>query len=200
MKVLSVLALGDWQIDPTTRRLARGDETVRLSPKAMQVLLALGAAKGTVMSRTQLLDEVWPSVTVGEEVLTHAIAELRKALGDSTRNSEFVETVPKAGYRLLKPLTEEAIADPQAAEAREPDSPPEPAAPAELALGHEHKQVTVLDCALADALLLARTAGVEFMAETLERLHDLAREVIARHDGTVTEWTGDGFVALFGAP
>lgn len=194
-----MLALGDWQIDPTTRRLARSGETVRLSPKAMQVLLALGAAAGTVRSRAQLLDEVWPSVTVGEEVLTHAIAELRKALGDSTRNSSFVETVPKAGYRLLKPLTEQPTEDPLPVKVEEPALPPADE-PAGLALGHEHKQVTVLDCALTDALRLAQTAGEEFMAETLEHLHDMARDIVGRHDGTVTEWTGDGFVALFGAP
>ncbi len=54
-----------------------------------------------MLSRRQLLDAVWPDVTVGEEVLTHAIAELRKALGDSKRQPRYIETVHKSGYRLL---------------------------------------------------------------------------------------------------
>lgn len=93
--------LGEWTVDPTTRRLRRGSDAARLSPKAMGVLIALHDAQGQVLSRRTLLDAVWPDVTVGEEVLTHAVAELRKALGDSTRQPHYIETVPKRGYRLI---------------------------------------------------------------------------------------------------
>ena len=93
--------LGEWIIDPATRRISRGSEVARLSPKAMAVLTALRDARGRVLSRAELLDEVWPGVTVGEEVLTHAIAEIRKAFGDSARCPRYVETVHKSGYRLL---------------------------------------------------------------------------------------------------
>lgn len=95
-----MFALGDRLVDPATRRISRGSQVARLSPKAMGVLLALRAAGGKVLSRADLLDEVWPDVTVGEEVLTHAIAEIRRALGDSARTPHFVETVHKSGYRL----------------------------------------------------------------------------------------------------
>lgn len=47
------------------------------------------------------MDAVWPDVTVGEEVLTQAVAELRRALGDESRSSRLIETVHKSGYRLL---------------------------------------------------------------------------------------------------
>ncbi len=93
--------LGEWRIDPATRRISRGSEVVRLSPKAMDVLTLLHDANGDVVSRGTLLDEVWRDVTVGEEVLTHAIAELRRALGDNTRDPQFIETVHKSGYRIL---------------------------------------------------------------------------------------------------
>ncbi len=96
-----VFHLGEWVINPAIRRVNRGSEVVRLSPKAMGVLSALHAARGGVVTRAELLDEVWPNVTVGEEVLTHAIAEIRKALGDSSRDPRYLETVHKSGYRLL---------------------------------------------------------------------------------------------------
>ena len=106
-----MFSLGDWLVDPATRRVSRGAEVVRLSPKAMQVLGSLRDAGGRVRSRQALLDEVWRDVTVGEEVLTHAIAEIRKAFGDSARNPRFVETVHKSGYRLrLAPSAPEATA------------------------------------------------------------------------------------------
>ena len=96
-----MLRLGDWLVDPATRRLSRGSEVTRLSPKAMGVLAALHAARGAVLSRVELLDEVWPDVTVGEEVLTQAIAEIRRALGDNPQGPRYIETVPKSGYRLV---------------------------------------------------------------------------------------------------
>lgn len=93
--------LGEWLVDPATRRMSRGSEVVRLSPKAMDVLKLLHDAKGSVVSRGELLNGVWPDVTVGEEVLTHAIAELRKAFGETPRRPRYIGTVHKSGYRLL---------------------------------------------------------------------------------------------------
>lgn len=95
--------IGDALIDPATRQVGRGHRRRRLSPKAMQVLLALVAARGRVLSRAALLDAAWPEVTVGEEVLTHAIAEIRKTLRDDSRRPRHIETVHKSGYRLLSP-------------------------------------------------------------------------------------------------
>lgn len=91
----------DWQFDPATRRVTRGNTGHRLPPKASHVLEMLVAAQGGVVARAELLDQVWAGVTVGEEVLTHAIAELRRALGDDARKPRHIETVHKAGYRLV---------------------------------------------------------------------------------------------------
>lgn len=96
--------LGDILVNPVARELTGSDGPRRLSPKAMQVLTALAVAAGEVVSREDLLDRVWPEVTVGEEVLTQAIAELRRAFGDRTRPARCIETVHKTGYRLLMPV------------------------------------------------------------------------------------------------
>ena len=94
-------SLGSWRIDPETRRVTDGRRTRRLTPKAMDVLLMLVEAKGAVVTRDSLLDSVWPDVTVGDENLTHAIAELRRALGSKASGSRFIETIYKRGYRLV---------------------------------------------------------------------------------------------------
>ena len=205
MKVLSVFALGEWLVDPETRSVSRGSEVVRISPKAMGVLDALGSAKGKVLSRARLLELVWPDVTVGEEVLTHAIAELRKALGDNTRQPRYIATVPKSGYRLIAPLeppqpaeTMPALNDVADTGSTTTDSSaaPEPG----FLLGRERKQVTILDCGLTDTNSLTRTADDDAITETVLLLHKVARDVIERYEGAISEWQGDGFVALFGAP
>lgn len=64
-------------------------------------MLSLVREPGRVWSRDALLDAVWPEQSVGEEVLTQAITELRRALGDDFRQPRFIETVHKTGYRLL---------------------------------------------------------------------------------------------------
>jgi DNA-binding winged helix-turn-helix (wHTH) protein/tetratricopeptide (TPR) repeat protein len=98
---VKVFYLGPWRVDSMAREI-RGDGGLRrLSPKAMQVLALLAARPGVVISRDDFLDQVWPDVTVSEEVLTQAVTELRRKLGDDPRAPRYIETVPKAGYRLI---------------------------------------------------------------------------------------------------
>ena len=96
-----MLDIDDLAFDPGTRRLCGRSGETRLSPKAAGVLEALIETPGRVWSRDALLERVWPNVTVGEEVLTHAIAELRRSAGDDFRAPRLIETVHKNGYRLL---------------------------------------------------------------------------------------------------
>ena len=99
------LQIGEWFVDRSADELRRGEETARIEPKAMEVLLALAARAGEVVSREALLQSVWPGVVVGDEALTQAIIKLRKALGDHPRAPTYIETIPKRGYRLIVPVT-----------------------------------------------------------------------------------------------
>ncbi len=93
--------LGSFDIDLSARTVRSGRTEVRLSPKSTAVLKILIDARGAVVMRQDLLDLVWPGVTVGEEVLTQAISELRRCFGDNRREPMFIQTVQKSGYRLL---------------------------------------------------------------------------------------------------
>jgi len=77
---------------------------MRLSPRAMRVLILLARHWGTVVSRAQILDDVWPGRVVVDESVTQIISELRKAFADDRKSPRYIETIPKAGYRLISPM------------------------------------------------------------------------------------------------
>jgi TolB-like protein/DNA-binding winged helix-turn-helix (wHTH) protein len=93
--------LGDWLVRPRCDSIERGDTVVHVTPKAMAVLEHLALAAGDVVSREELFNSVWPGSAVTDDALTQCIVELRKALGDSAREPQFIETIPKVGFRLL---------------------------------------------------------------------------------------------------
>lgn len=99
---MTTFIIGEARIDPADRSVLLHDETRRISPKALAVLTVLAEANGDVVSRSKLIEQVWPDVCIGEEVLTQAIAELRRALSDAPRAPHYIGTVPKTGYRLLQ--------------------------------------------------------------------------------------------------
>ena len=70
----------------------------------MAVLVELALRAGEVVRRDELLDAVWGDAFVSEEVLTHGIWEIRRALGDDARNPSFLKTVPRRGYQLIAPV------------------------------------------------------------------------------------------------
>jgi TolB-like protein/DNA-binding winged helix-turn-helix (wHTH) protein len=96
--------IGDWSVEPTLDALQRGAETVRLEPKAMELLLVLASRPAQVVSREELLATVWPGVVVGDEALSQVVTKLRKALGDDARVPTYIETISKRGYRLIAPV------------------------------------------------------------------------------------------------
>lgn len=104
MEPQSRLRIGDWSADRTLNELRRGAERVRIEPKAMELLMALAAHAGEVVSREALLDEVWPGVVVGDEALTQGVIKLRRALGDDPKKPAYIETISKRGYRLIAPV------------------------------------------------------------------------------------------------
>jgi len=93
--------INEWRVAPSEGVLARGNETVRLEPKAMQVLVYLASKAGQVISRDELERNVWSNELVGYGAVTNTVIKLRKALQDDTRNPRFINTIPKRGYQLV---------------------------------------------------------------------------------------------------
>ena len=94
--------LGHWTVTPNQNRIEGDAGAVHLEPKVMEVLCVLARHKGEVVSRNDLIEEVWKTTHVTDEVLSRAISVLRRQLGDDPKEPEFIATVPKSGYRLIK--------------------------------------------------------------------------------------------------
>src|SRR3954468_17736781 len=93
--------VADWRVRPALGQLERGDLVVEVEARSMQVLVCLARHAPNVVSKQRLMREVWGDAFVSEEVLSHAIWELRKAFGDEARNPRYIQTIAKKGYRLL---------------------------------------------------------------------------------------------------
>src|SRR5262249_17064804 len=95
---------GPYVLDVRGGILLKGDATVRLTPRAFQILLVLMRHASEVVDKDQLMKEVWPDIFVEEGNLSRNIYELRKALGDDIAEPRYIETIPKRGYRFIAPL------------------------------------------------------------------------------------------------
>ena len=93
--------VGDWLVESDEGRLSRGDESARVEPKAMEVLVYLAGRRGEVVTREELEREVWRGAMVGYDAVTSTVIKLRKALGDSARQPTVIRTIPKRGYQLI---------------------------------------------------------------------------------------------------
>jgi len=89
-----------WRVDEAGHRLVREGEERRLEPRAMQVLLVLARDPGAVVTRRDLIIDVWGDSFVSDDALSAAIIRLRRAFGDPARAPRVIETVAKSGYRL----------------------------------------------------------------------------------------------------
>jgi DNA-binding winged helix-turn-helix (wHTH) protein len=96
--------IGPWRVDTHKSVIEQSDHRVRVEPKAMRVLVYLAERHGEDVARADILRGVWDGTPVQAEVLTNAIWELRKALGDDPREPEFIQTVSRKGYRLIAPV------------------------------------------------------------------------------------------------
>ena len=96
-----VFQFGEFTLDARERRLSRGNQALHLTPKTLDVLLALVREPERLLTKDELLTRVWPNAYVAEGILTVHISALRKALGDEGRPATYIETVPRAGYRFV---------------------------------------------------------------------------------------------------
>ena len=98
-------------LDTANHLLWRDGERVPIAPKGFDVLAYLVEHAGQVVTQNEILEALWPETHVNPEVLRKYILEIRKALSDRPDNPEFIETVPKRGYRFVAPVMDESVAE-----------------------------------------------------------------------------------------
>jgi adenylate cyclase len=101
----SLLRIADLRVDPALDEIRKDGHTIKLEPKAMQLLICLAEHAGEVLSVEQLLDRVWKDVVVSPDSVYAAVAALRRTLGDDPKNPQYIANVVRRGYRLIAPVS-----------------------------------------------------------------------------------------------
>ena len=101
------LRVGTWLVQPSLNTISQNGTRRQLEPKVMEVLLCLARHPGETLPKEQLIRSVWPDTFVSDDVLVRSISEIRRAFDDDARESKFIQTIPKRGYRLIAGVTPE---------------------------------------------------------------------------------------------
>ena len=102
---------GPFRFDVANGFLYRDGVALPLPPRALSVLAVLSAHPGQVVTKQALLDQVWRDTHVTDTSLAEAVSLLRQALGDDPQRGDFIQTVPRRGYRFVAPLESPATAN-----------------------------------------------------------------------------------------
>lgn len=157
-------AFGDFILERSQQRVLRGDGTeLSLTPRLFSALLLFVERAGQLVEKDALFLALWPGLVVEENNLSQVVSGLRRALGDDTQGSRYIQTVPRRGFRFIAPVTmlpenfpiEDAVeADPQQQPAAVL-SPPEDV---------DANRVAAADRVAATGLVTRRATGLALVA------------------------------------
>jgi Tol biopolymer transport system component/DNA-binding winged helix-turn-helix (wHTH) protein len=184
-----VYEFGNARLDPTRMTLIVAGRPVALEPKSFDVLMFLVEHRDRLIGKDELLETVWIDTFVTPNVLTRAVAQLRKALGDDVREPRYIETVAKRGYRFIAPVVTlppgradgHATKPPPAWTASSPPTPP-------AAVKRSWRRATSLR-ALAVVALGAAVGAVAYRMAPRSRVEGIVPPVLER----VTTDSGNDF-------
>ena len=109
------LEFGSFVLDLDTRQLTRGGDDLGLTPKALQLLAMLVAERPKVVSKSALMEHLWARTFVAEANLSNLVAEIRAAVGDSSRSPRWIRTAHGVGYAFCGDAVETVRPQPAAA-------------------------------------------------------------------------------------
>jgi DNA-binding winged helix-turn-helix (wHTH) protein len=104
MTTPAVYRFGPFRLDQAACRLVRDEVPVEVSPRLVDLLRLLVSRPGDLLTKEELMEALWPGVFVTENALTHAVSDLRQALGDHPSNPVYIQTVARRGYRFVAPV------------------------------------------------------------------------------------------------
>ena len=107
MKPTAHIRFGPFSLDEANECLWRGSDAIPLRPKAYAMLKYLMDRAGTLVTKEELLQGVWPDTFVSEAVLKDCIRQLREVFDDDAKSPQFIETVHRRGYRFIAAIAEE---------------------------------------------------------------------------------------------
>ena len=195
-----------FRLDTTNHLLWRDEERVPITPKAFDVLAYLVENSDRVVTQDKILEALWPETYVNPEILRKYILEIRKTLGDRPDKPEFIETLPKRGYRFVAPVIDELAAEPPESHTLEkapalhaPEEKIEPGTVSFTQGTFSKRMVRMLAIATLLALVMATAVGGYFRSATdktnVQSLHNTSIAVLPFADmspGKDQEYFSDG--------
>jgi DNA-binding winged helix-turn-helix (wHTH) protein len=94
----------EFELDTQLYELRRADERIPLEPQVYDVLSYLVRHAERVVSKAELLEQLWSDRRVSDSALSHCVMLARKALGDDGDNQRYIKTTPRRGYRFVATL------------------------------------------------------------------------------------------------
>lgn len=95
---------GPFRLDPEQRVLSEEGQSIPVAPKVFDTLLLLIESNGRILEKGEMMNALWADISVEEANLTQNIFTLRKLLGKGQGNEQYIETIPKRGYRFVAPV------------------------------------------------------------------------------------------------
>jgi DNA-binding winged helix-turn-helix (wHTH) protein/tetratricopeptide (TPR) repeat protein len=202
---------GNYVLDSDRRELHRGSAPVPVEPQVFDVLLHLIRHREHVVSRDELLAEIWQGRIVSEATLSSRINAARSAVGDNGEQQRVIRTVPRRGFRFVGAVREHergaatfelAQREPSdGANQRAPsiassEPPPAPTVDA----GGERRQLTVLSCELIGSAMPLGRMDPEDLRDLADAFHRWLTDTVARFGGFVGRRAGTTVVVFFGYP
>jgi DNA-binding winged helix-turn-helix (wHTH) protein/tetratricopeptide (TPR) repeat protein len=101
-----VLRFSGFELDVRSGQLRKGADPIKLQPQPIKLLVLLAGHSGEVVTREEIRRQLWPDGTFVDfdQGLNFCIRQIREALGDVATSPQFIETLPRRGYRFLVPL------------------------------------------------------------------------------------------------
>ncbi len=107
------LTFSGFRLEPARRRLTGPDGAdIPLQPRIFDLLMLFLSRPGELLTKQQIMDAVWPDVTVDENNLNQAVSALRRMLDDSPASPRLIATVPRRGYQFIAPVSAEGSQTP----------------------------------------------------------------------------------------
>src|SRR6266498_372950 len=169
-----IYEFGPFRLVPEERQLLRDNQPVPLTPKSFDLLVVLVENSGHLIEKGELLKRIWPDSFVEEANLSVNVSALRRALGEGPNEHQYVETVPRRGYRFvaavkerwdngtessIRELTEEDDDSGPVADGARQTSPPPQATASRPRVSFRRWPLVLVGLLLISALLLGLNAG-----------------------------------------
>src|ERR687896_1286495 len=113
---------GDYRLDTQRYELSYRNQPIKLRPKVFHVLAYLIAHRNRVVSKDELLEQVWPNQFIGDGSLNACLMAVRKAVGDSGKAQRCIQTLHGCGYRFIASVKEITEQEQEDAGARRTDT------------------------------------------------------------------------------